>query len=372
MIINKKNYEQKLEEKTIENEIISEEFLTMLEKLGIEKLNIASVGNSISAGYSKCDKIMPFLMRSALYNQSDNINYYSYARVRRNEEINVLRWYNRNISHPEINALNIDDLVVKKHAYVQKYWNGSTIKNYEELANAKKDGLRDFNLMDNSIIIYNGLTGAVTNAIRRGTVKDKLKFWKNFRKDIIDCKLLFSQIYLDNPHTQVYICGLPNIAGTRLINCFDNIIKELTNEIPNLVYSPGTIRNSLFYLDEQKEFDVHYSRPEYLEALNNVTEKMLENYVTKKLTNSLIEQMREYSLAVEEESTIAVGNEEEIKKIVDLEIEKHSDQFAVVDQDINNSIDDVMRYYQNNHLSTFSCTPKEKVLKKLYNTKKMS
>ena len=369
MKITSKNYDERMTFLTERNLILSEQFLEMLKRLQIKNLNIASVGNSISAGYSKCDKILPFLMRSNIYKLSDDINYYSYARVRRNEEMNILRWYSSNISHKEINDLNIDDIVVKESAYVEKHWNGSTIKNYEEIANKCNKGFRDFNLLDNSVIIYNGLTGAFTNAMRKGSVSDKLKIFTTFKKDIEDAKLVLTQMYLDNPSTQIYICGLPNIMGSGIISFLDKNIKEIIKQVPNAIYLKGTFRNAFYYLEGQKEFDVHYSQPEYIDLWNNITEAMINNYVPQKLAISLIEELKQYSLSVERESTISKGCDKAISKIIEKIIEKHINLLRGNNQSLNCVLEKVEKYYQNNYLSIFPCTPKEKVLGKINSIK---
>lgn len=341
----------------------------MLDKLQVRNLNIASVGNSISAGYSKCDKILPFFMRSYIYKLSKDINYYSYARVRRNEDLNILRWYNTNISHKEINALNIDDIIVKKDCYVEKYWDDQTIKNYEEIANKSNIGFKDFNLLDNNIIIYNGLTGEFTNAIRKGTISEKLKALGRVKRDIENAKLVLTQIYLDNPKTQVYVCGLPNIMGTGIISLMDGYIKDICKQIPNTVYLPGTIRSSLCYLDGQKEFDIHYNQPEYINLWNNITKAMIDNYVPKLFITSLLERMKKYSMSIEMESTISHGDEEDIACIIEEEIEKFIPLFTKVNQNMDASINQIMRFYNQGYLSTFPCTPRNFVLQKLSEVK---
>lgn len=369
MIITKRNYDEKTATLSDLNVSLSEQFLEMIERLQISNLNIASVGNSISAGYSKCDKILPFLMRSNIYKLSKDINYFSYARVRRNEDINILRWYNSNISHQEINDLNIDDIAVKQHAYVDKHWDTETLKNYDEISSKNNIGFRQFNLLNNSIIIYNGFTGEFTNTLRKGTSADKLKILTAFKKDMENAKLILTQMYLDNPNTQVYVCGLPNIMGTGIISFLDKYIKEICKQIPNTIYLPGTTRNSLFYLDGQKEFDIHYSQPEYLDLWNNITGAIVNNFVPKIFITSLLQRLREYSILMEKESTISKGSEEDIFRIIKEEVEKHIPLFIRNNQTMDSSIEEIIRYYNRNYLSTFPCTPREKVLTKLLQVK---
>ena len=372
MIITRKNYDAKMTTLSAQNMSLSEQFLEMLEKLGVRKLNIASVGNSISAGYSKCDKILPFLMRSNIYKLSSDINYFSYARIRRNEDINILRWYNSNISHKDINALNIDDIAEKQHAYIQKHWDDQTLKNYEDIASKNNIGFRDFNLLDDNIIIYNGFTGEFTDIIRKGNSSDKIRILKSFKRDMENAKLILTQMYLDNPNTQVYVCGLPNIQGTGIISLLDKYIKEICAQIPNTIYLPGTIRNSLFYLEGQKEFDIHYSQPEYLDLWNNITKSMIENYVPKKFIITVLERLKKYSASIELESTASKGSEEVISQIIGEEYEKHIDLFIRNGQSIDSCIDEITKYYDRNYLSTFPCTPREKVLTKFQDFKKKS
>lgn len=366
MFITKKNYNKQLKELSEKNLKLSEEFLDLKEKLNIKDLNIASVGNSISAGYSKCDKILPFLMRTSIYDLADDINYFSYARVRRNEEKNILRWYSSNISHSDINNLNIDDIKEKKFAYVEKHWNGTTLKNFKDLSNKNNIGFKDFNLLDNSIIIYNGFTGEFTNAKRKGTeFTDKFRIMHAFKKDLLNARLVLTQIYLDNPNTQVYVCGLPNFMGTGIISVLNGYIKKLCNQIPNTVFLPGTVRNCLFFLEGQKEFDVHYSQPEYTKLWNNITQTMMDNYVSIKFNTSLIERLKNYSLEVEKESTVSKGNIEDISKIIEEEFEKYTPLFLKNNQNIDNHLDGFINYYNENYLSTFPCTPKEEVVQKV-------
>lgn len=369
MFISKKNYDKKLETVNTLNIDLSKQFLEMLERLRINNLNLASVGNSISAGYSKCDKILPFVMRSNIYQLSDNINYYSYARVRRNEDKNILRWYNENISQKDITTLNIDDIYIKKDTYVEKHWDDQTLKNYENLANKDNIGLKDFNCLDNSIMIYNGFTGEFTNALRKGTIQEKLKVMECFKRDFANARIVFAQIFHDNPNTQLYVCGLPNAMGTGIISTLDKYIKDLCDEFPNTIYLPGVIRNVFFQLEGQKTFDIHYSQPEYIQLWNNITKIMIDNYVSTNFKIQLLTKLKEYSLQIEYQSTISKGDEKEIFAIIDSIVEEYRRSFEKVGQDITQSKDDLIRYYKQNYLSTFSCTPKQKVIEKLRNIK---
>lgn len=370
MIITKRNYNKVLEKTSNYNLQLSEEFLEMLNKANIKNLNLISVGNSISAGYSKCDEITPFLMRSNIYKLSDNIDYYSYARVRRNEELNIFKWYSNNVTNETISKLNIDDILVKEGKYAQNKWNDQTLEDYKNLSNGQNIGFKDLNINGNNIIIYNGLTGVFTNALRKGNIQDKLKLFKSLKQDLQNFKLVLTQFYIDNPHTQVYVCGLPNIMGTGIISFLDSTIKQICDYFPNVVFLPGTIRNSFFYLEGQKEFDVHYSVPEYIDLWNNITNSINDNYISNKLKLSLLKELTEYSLEVEKESTVSKGDEQQVYKLINETIEKHSSLFVANNINMNKTLEETAKYYNDNYLSTFACTPREKVLTKLKDTNK--
>jgi len=366
MIITKSNYNEAMNRLNGENIKLSEQFLEMFRNLDIKNFNILSVGNSISAGYSKCDEILPFLMRSNIYSLDKDKGYYSYARIRRNEDSNIYRWYNSNISHEEIIKLNINDIEAKKDTYVEKFWSRQTLENYDNLAKKSNIGFKDLNLLDNNIIIYNGFTGQFTNSFRNDTSLNKIKIIDQFKKDIYGARMILNQIYLDNPNTQVYVCGLPNIMKTGIISSLDTYIKKICDDIPNTIYVPGIVRNALFYLDGQKQFDIHYSRPEYLQLWNNITNAINNNYIYISFMTTLIEKLKKYSDLLEKSNINEKENNDEISNILVAEFEKFRPIFYDFNLDFEKIVTKIVKHYSTNYLSTFSYTPKEKTISKIY------
>ena len=118
-------------------------------------INMGSVGNSIASGYSKCDEMIPFFARSHILEHEDKILFYTYARVRRNEEINVLNWYSSNLIHRDINMLLMSDILAKKEKYAG--FNDDHKKLYGYMANKTNIGFRDYIHLSNNIMIYSGL-----------------------------------------------------------------------------------------------------------------------------------------------------------------------------------------------------------------------
>lgn len=366
MFVTAKNYSQKLYLASKENQLLSNQFLSLLQKLNINHLNLVSVGNSISSGYSKCDQLVPFLMRSNLYCHKDLFSFYSFARIRRNEDANILDWYRRNISHREINLLLVDDIIARKDAYVDKYWGNDTIDQYMSFVNSPDIGFQDCNKRGNTLIIYNGFTGRFTDIIQKGSFYDQRKLLSCFQKDYQDAYFVLKSFYMDNPHTQVYVCGLPNLSGVNMPIICNQYIKKLCQQIPNTVYLNGTFRNTFFYLDGQKEFDVHYNVPEYLCLWNNITSTMTSSYLSTKLKCDLLCALRDYHLAVERISTTSHGNTLEIENILHNIINSYMPQFKKLNQSIYEPLRQVCQYYRENYLLSYACTPRKAVIQKIF------
>lgn len=361
MFIHKNNYNEKLERNNNKNIMLTDEFLEQLNFIGDSNISLISVGNSLSAGYSKCDEILPFLKRGNIYNSSNDINFLSYARVRRNEEKNIIRWYLENLSDQHIGELNIKDIAAKKAFYAVD-WSSDIPNSYRELYKDKPVNFRDqVQLNDNNVIIYNGLTGVFTNNFRNGTNKEKIKILSAFKEDIINFKQFLNTIYLESPKTQVYVIGLPNIMGTGIISALDYQIKKIIKQFPNVVFVKGTIRNSLFYLDNQQEFDVHYSQPEYLSLWNNLTEAMINNYSSLKLRLEVLNELKNYSEKEEYKNTLSKGDLKDISVIIKESIGKHNNKYV----DLEKEVSIITKYYENNYLSSYSSTPKNETVNEL-------
>lgn len=364
-MITKRNYDRVLEEAQIENLRLSESLLRIIDESIYGQVHFVSVGNSISAGYSKCDIIKPFLKRSAIYQLGgSNYEYYSYARVRRNEDSNILTWYNKDFTNETMATLNVNDILAKKGKYVEAKWDDSIIDEYFNLSNGKVIGLKTLNGLGNNIIIYNGMTGIFTNIWRNGELRDRKRILSAFKEDLGSFDAFLRQVYIDNPNTQVYVCGLPNIQGTGIISVLDKFIIKICSKYPNVVFVPGTIRNAFHRLEGQQEFDVHYSSPEYTILWNQITEAMITNFKSTQLKSSLLSRLQQYSLETEKRSTISTGNVAATDLIIDNEVERYF-YSHYANRDIQLVIQEIMKYYDNRYLTLFPCTPRESVLEKL-------
>lgn len=208
------------------------------------------MGNSIASGYSKCDEMIPFFARSHILSHEDKISFYTYARVRRNEEINVLNWYGSNLTHRDINMLLMSDILAKKGRYAG--FNKKHKDLYEHMANQTNIGFRDYIHLSNNIMIYSGLSGTFTDIMRKGDGVDRKKLLSCFHNGFEYLKMFLTQAWLDNPKPQIYVCGLPDVMGIGLTNKFDNYMKKAVRVVPNAVYVKGATRNYFSMLEGRK------------------------------------------------------------------------------------------------------------------------
>ncbi len=362
MVINNRNYNEMLKKLSKEEKYLCQKLMEMFRECRINQLNMGCVGNSIASGYSKCDEMIPFWVRSHLYLSNQNINFYSFARIRRNEELNILKWYNKNISHSKINQLLIDDLKVKQKRYAC-YGNKQRCE-YEEMMNKTNIGFRDYIQMENNIIVYCGLSGTFTDIFRKGNGKDKQQILKSFQKDFGHLKAFLMQVYLDNPKVQVYLCGLPDIQGMKLTNLFDIYIKKAIKTVPNAVYVKGVSKNIFTINKNQKELDYHYNKPEYMNLLCEIWKSVLNNYIPMKFKNEVLFGLAQYSNEVEVKDTTSKGNPDVIENIIMNCEKKYVKYLREKNIDIRKIKKEIWSYYDNNYLVNYGCTNR-KLVKKL-------
>lgn len=361
MLVNKKNYQSNLQIQAEQNKVLSSRVAKLFENIdGNKPLNISSMGNSISSGYSKCDEMIPLLARTSLYKEGyQDVNFYSYARVRRNEERNVLNWYDVNIEHMEINNLLIADILAKEEQYAR--FGERELGEYQKFAKRTNLGMQDYVQLDKNIIIYNGLSGSFTDTLRKGNIHDKAKLLSCFKKDYEDLKALLKQFYRDNPHVQVYVCGLPDFMEWGITSLYDKYIRLAVASVPNAIYVPGSSRNFLCRLENQKELDIHYNQVEYLMLLNRVFESIIKNYIKIAFKTDVLSELKEYSQAVEMVCTTSKGESEIVWKIIQMAYEKYgsiAEQYGI---DLDTVLDDIWDYYDKHYLSDYGCTDRNTV-----------
>lgn len=361
MLINRKNYTNCYNKEYEKNKILTEKINSLFEKSEYGLIPLGSIGNSIASGYSRCDEMLPLFYRTELP-KSKYIQIFSFARARKNEEQNILRWYNKNISHQEVNRLLKNDIAEKLGHYACFGKEQSEI--YDRLAVSTNMGMRDFVKMNHSIIIYCGLTGTFTDIFRKGNVYDKRRILFSFAKDAEYMKTILMLFYMDNPESQIYVCGIPDILGVSCV--YDRYIKQAVSSIPNALYVKGAPRNIFSKLDGQKEMDIHYSKPEYLILLNHILEAIIKNFYILPFKGKMLKDLAEYSYKEELCDTKSLGDIKIIKSIVNKNLEKYGKKI----EDTHKVMVDIAKYYNSNYLVKFSCTDRKELINALSNINK--
>ncbi len=365
MLVTKKNYDSILLKLISEEKKLSEQVVELFADCKKTHMNVSSVGNSIASGYTKCDEMLPFLVRSGLYEADWDIDFYCYARVRRNEELNILKWYHHNMSHQDINKLLMADIEAKK----DKYAGYGDVQHsiYEKMAQSSMLGFKDYVKLDNNIMIYNGLSGSFTDIVRKGEAYDRKKILQCFKNDFEYLKMFLMEVYLDNPEIQVYVCGLPDILGAGVTSLYDTYMKKAVKIVPNAVYVKGVSRNVLSMLNNQKEPDYHYSTPEYLYLLCGVWKSVYKNFVPLSYKCKILRKLAEYSDMVEFADTTSKGESEVVKRIIIKCTEEYVDLFEKYQIDVTQIKKEIRNYYNNHYLVHYGCTNRGAVKEVLQN-----
>ena len=363
MLVTNRNYNALLKIYTEEDKRLCDKLIQLFSDCKTDSINMGSVGNSIASGYSKCDEMIPLFARSHIYDYKYRMRFYTYARPRRNEEINVLKWYNSNLSHYDINRLLLLDIKEKEGQYAGFSDRQKGI--YKTVMKETDIGFRDYVHLDDNIMVYNGLSGTFTDILRKGSYADWGKMLHCFRKDFEYLKVFLVQAWLDNPKLQIYVCGLPNAMEIGITNKFDRYIKKAVRMIPNAVYVKGVSRNFFSTLDGQKVMDYHYNKPEYLQLLCNVWESILNNYITLNYKNDILYELMKYNKQVEFEDTTSKGDSKLIKKLIIKCAEKYMDLLDKYNIDEQRIKREIWKFYNENYLQHFGCTDRKAVAEEL-------
>ena len=289
---------------------IGEDNLKLLEKineLGIEKLIMVALGNSISTGFSFCDVNKPLLDRNELLDimcEEYGIDLYKYkfARSENNSDEHVLDWILNNYTEHEMNLMNRRD-------YEKYLKDGKELLSQKEINKTYSDGpysdvhIQDilFNTEEDTanIVVYNGCTGSFLDNITRGGIH---KYKNGVQKDLSHIESIFSIIQNsnreNNSDTQVYLCGVPRLLNTGIQDYYMNKpLQTISKRYAHSSYVDNFYRK-MFYKGNTK-VDLHYDRNEYLKLIHLIMKSILENYETKKALIDIDRDLYYYNQDIE-------------------------------------------------------------------------
>lgn len=185
----------------------------------------------------------------------------------------------------EINKKVQIDLSNHKRAMGRYYITGEDKEKYYPLELEEDVGLRDIIEINDkdtaNIIIYNGLTGSFLDVLTRGG--NLLHAFKAFDRDLDNFKAFLKYVYLVNPSTQIYVCGVPNLLGIGLFRKINKKARKECFNYPNVTYV-DSVKTKFFYLKNGKHYiDIHYDNDEYIKMNINVFSAINNNYTKNML-----------------------------------------------------------------------------------------
>lgn len=335
----------------IELSKVNDLFIKFINDSGISCVNLTSVGNSIATGYSMNDSIKPLLLRNKnLINKCNfDLNLRAYARAQDNNDEHIYDWLINNVKQSDINKKVQLDFMHKKGMPHDNIYNSDVIKYYpteisddiglHDLVMQREEGLAN-------IIVYNGATGSFLDNITRHGMHKGLY---GFKRDYTSLEANLKYIYLKNPYTQVYVCGIPNIAGIGLTNiAVNNKIRKICKNYPNCVYIDPAKQNLMYRKNDKIVLDVHYSDDEYLNLNRNILEAIMHNYFPVKALVDFDIEMKKYSDVAE------YGNKPNISEIMNSVFSKY---------DLNSEqLKRMLKYFKERYPYDFYHTPRSEVI----------
>lgn len=330
---------------------VNDSFIKFINENGINSVNLTSVGNSIATGYSMNDSIKPLLLRNDdLINRCNfKLNLRAYARAQDNNDEHIFDWFLNNVKQSDINKKVQLDFISDKGMPHDNINNSDVIKYYPTEIN-NDIGLHDLIMQNDedlaNIIIYNGITGSfLDNVTRHGLHKGLY----GFERDLVSLESSLKLIYLRNPYTQVYVCGIPNIAGLGVTNVIINSkIRKVCKKYPNCVYVSSVKQNFMYKKNSKLVVDVHYSDDEYLNLNKVILESIVHNYVPVKALIDFDIAMKKYSDVAE------YGEKTDITELIDSVFYKYN---------LNDKqLKEIGKYFKERYPYDFYFTPRRDVI----------
>lgn len=360
-------------------------FIELMHKLGIKKVNLTSIGNSIATGFSFNDSLIPLLKRNSdLVNRVDfDLKLRAYARAEDNCDSNIFEWLEGNYTQAKINEMvrfdyqnpyamfgglhkllsscKVDDIQYAKEKIavidkiVEEYYPEHVQDDIglSDLVKQNEEGLT-------SIFVYNGYTGGFLDKVTRNGLPN---IFKGFTKDMDGLKANLRKIFTDNPHAQVYLCGMPNITGLHITYLVNRNLKAICKEFPNCVYVAPVPQHFIYKKDGRISTDIHYNNEEYLNLNKRIMKAIVNNYVPTKILidfhlfmHKLSDQFMKQSVGLSKEKV-----QENFKVVVDEYFDELVSKYDLSTKQLKK----IRAYYKEEYPHKFYYSPREYVIDRI-------
>ena len=315
----------------IQNEV-NKKLTDKLESLGIKKVTLISLGNSIASGYSLIRTLKPLLLRNEsiekhLKTNDIDLDIHHFARAQNNGDEHIFDWIISDIKESEINKMVRNDYDPSSAVSMGTPGLDRTkINDYYPIEIEDDRGLNEIILSSDenlaNIVVYNGCTGSfLDNVTRSGKISQKLTY--GLKRDIKGLEATLKYIQHNNRHngtnTQVYICGAPNWLGIHLTDILNNKLKRVAMEYANTTYVDSVTAKMIYKkLDASNKIDaneaqsllnkipfpgvdMHYDETEYLKLNNNIVRTINDNYLIKQALINIDRRLYKYNSFIEKE-----------------------------------------------------------------------
>ena len=313
LIKNNDNGYKRIENVSKKLSSVNTDFIDFVNGNNINSVNLTSVGNSIATGYSMNDSIKPLLLRNEdLINRCNfDLNLRGYARAQDNNDEHIFDWFLNNYTQSDINKKVQLDFIHEKGMPHKTISEDDVLKFYPTQI-SDDIGLKDLVCQGGedfaNIIVYNGVTGSFLDNVTRHGMHKSLY---GFKRDLVSLESSLKLIYLLNPYTQVYVCGMPNILGLHVTDLINKDIKRVCKMYPNCCYVSPVFQNFVYMKDGKLVFDVHYNQDEYLNLNKNILEAIIHNYIP-------MCALTEFDIVMKKYSDVAqYGDRADITRIID-------------------------------------------------------
>ncbi len=361
--------------------VINDKFIELMKSRGIKTVRITSAGNSIATGYSANSPIIPLLFRNPdLVEKAKNagvkVEFFSYARAQDNREEHVFEWFLKNLTQAEINKMvqfdfasdspkAMDHRTITKEE-VNKYYPiyipndiGFRDLMYSNLVKDDVTGKTVVNPEMANILVYNGITASFLDDVTRNGEKSL----KGFKEDLESLNSFLETIYLTDPYTQIYVCGMPYVGNTdvtiKIIGTINEMIRETCSKYSNCVFVQSVGQNALYKYDGRYVIDIHYNKEEYLYLLANIFNAFCHKYVSVVALNDFHLSMK--TMSKQNEFLDVPKTSEQLEQ----EFLSYMTQFLSKYDLSSGQINRIMEYYVRRYSHDYFHTPRSVVIQEL-------
>lgn len=347
----------------------NDKFVELVEKTKKGSVTLTSAGNSIGFGFSLTQANIPLLLRDQnlideLKSHGIDCTEFNVARMQNNDDEKTYNLLIGNVKLSDIYEMDRQDYV-KNRAQVKS--GHITAKNIEEyypktVNNDETFGEIALNNDNNNmnIIVYNGCTGSFLDGLTRSdNISGMLSAFNGFSRDTASIRSFCEYIYLKNPHTQIYLCGVPNFLNLGITDGINDGLKEIADSYPNVIFVDPIVVNVF----QKNGEDIHPTTEEYQRQVTNIMESICKNYISRSICIDLDVSLKTLNTDIELYHRELKNNEEVVRTVVEGVLADYD--YASKD-DIKNATDAFLKLYKMNRSYDYSYIS-ETILKDIFN-----